>query len=237
MTTAGELFRTHASDTLARWQRFKQHMGEGPQLAGSISIFASVTACQSFLPRILDNFRRTYPDIHIKLETGYAADALSMLERGSVEVAVAALPDRIPARLAGARGLAHAAGLRGADVRVQGQRSDRTADRSRGTRYRSYFRRRASRGPAQSTGSNDAARYPTSTVGWPATRPFFPLVSLGCGWRRPAPGHGAKPAPSEVRQIDVQPESIISYRGVCTDRRKLAQTTVRAFWDSVEAED
>ena len=172
LTTAGELFRTHASDTLARWQRFKQHMGEGPQVAGSISIFASVTACQSFLPRILDNFRRTYPDIHIKLETGYAADALSMLERGSVEVAVAALPDRIPARLA-ARVV-----LRTPLVFVAPTSECKVSDRSNGgpfdgTRCPSYFRRRGSRAPAQSTGSRDVVRCPTSTVEWPATRPSF----------------------------------------------------------------
>ena len=35
----------------------------------------------------------------------------------------------------------------------------------------------------------------------------------------------------------MQPELDPFRIGVCTDRRKLDQTTVRAFWDSVEAED
>ena len=66
------------------------------KLSGSIAIFASVTACQSFLPELLGDFRGRYPDVHIRLETGYAADALEQLAEGRVDVSVAAIPPQLP---------------------------------------------------------------------------------------------------------------------------------------------
>ena len=40
-------------------------------------------------------FRAAYPDVHIQMETGYAADALSMLKQGT-DATVAALPAKLP---------------------------------------------------------------------------------------------------------------------------------------------
>ena len=86
LTPAGELFREYAADALGRLQQLRQRLqGASEQLTGTIRIFASVTAVQSFLPRILTSFRRTHPEIHIELETGYALDALARLEQGSVD--------------------------------------------------------------------------------------------------------------------------------------------------------
>jgi LysR family positive regulator for ilvC len=63
------------------------------RLSGKISVFASVTASQSFLPTVLSRFRSSYPDIHLQLETGYAVNALQRLEEG-IDVVVASLsPD------------------------------------------------------------------------------------------------------------------------------------------------
>ena len=55
-----------------------------------------MTACQSFLPELLGDFRGRHPDIHIQLETGYAADALERLAEGRVDVSVAAIPPQLP---------------------------------------------------------------------------------------------------------------------------------------------
>src|SRR5262245_55255740 len=100
LTREGEQFAVHARETLERWRELGERLrGRGEALSGSISIFASVTACQTFLPRVLAGFRQRYPDIRIQLETGYAADALEMLRQGAVDVAVAALPDQVPAAL------------------------------------------------------------------------------------------------------------------------------------------
>src|SRR3954451_15167594 len=101
LTAEGERFAAHAGETLERWRELRQGLGTADHsLSGTISLFASVTACQSFLPRVLSAFRQAHPDIHIQLETGYAADALEMVRQGRVDVAVAALPDRAPPALA-----------------------------------------------------------------------------------------------------------------------------------------
>src|SRR5438552_3398796 len=107
LTPEGARFVEHARDAVDRWDAVTRELrGRSSALAGSIAIFASVTACQSFLPGILTGFRERFPDIHIRLETGYAADALEMLAEGRVDVTVAALPARVPAPLT-ARVLLH----------------------------------------------------------------------------------------------------------------------------------
>jgi LysR family positive regulator for ilvC len=91
LTREGELFRTFASETLEHLDAVLEQMGASKgQLAGRISIFASVTAAQSFLPTVLSRFRSTYPDIHIQLETGYAVDAIQRLQQG-IDVVVTSL--------------------------------------------------------------------------------------------------------------------------------------------------
>src|SRR5688572_25636181 len=97
LAPAGVLLEAYAAETIARFETLRQRaVGADQRLSGTISVFASVTACQSFLPGVLSGFRKRYPEIHIRLETGYAADALGMLSRDVVDVAVAALPVRTP---------------------------------------------------------------------------------------------------------------------------------------------
>jgi LysR family positive regulator for ilvC len=95
LTAAGRRFQQYAGDTLERWERFTRSVDDTGTLHGTLSIFCTVTAAQSFLPDTLGRFRETHPDVHIRLETGYAADALAMLETG-VDVSVPALPERLP---------------------------------------------------------------------------------------------------------------------------------------------
>lgn len=100
LTRAGARFVRFAADTLAEWERVSgELLAPAERLRGQIAIFATVTACQSFLPELLSRFRQAYPDIHLRLETGYAADALAMLENNSVDVTVAALPPKVPKAL------------------------------------------------------------------------------------------------------------------------------------------
>src|SRR5436190_994811 len=97
LTAEGGRFAEHARDTLERWQRLQRDLrGGGDKLSGTIAIFASVTACQSFLPELLGAFRGRHPDVRIQLETGYAADALEQLADGRVDVCVAAIPPHLP---------------------------------------------------------------------------------------------------------------------------------------------
>src|SRR6267142_519765 len=58
LTPAGARFAEHARDTLDRWHRLRRDLGgeAGGALSGTIAIFASATACQSFLPELLSGF-------------------------------------------------------------------------------------------------------------------------------------------------------------------------------------
>jgi len=101
LTEHGARFLEFTNDALARWQTVQDDLAREPEsLTGTLTLFASVTACQSFLPGLLSRFRESHPDVHLRLETGYAADALQTLEQGKVDVTVAALPERIPRALA-----------------------------------------------------------------------------------------------------------------------------------------
>lgn len=100
LTPHGEQFARFASDALARFEEMRAALQRDTEmLRGTLSVFASVTACQSFLPALLARFREAHPNVQLKLETGYAVDALSMLASGAVDVCVAALPERLSKQL------------------------------------------------------------------------------------------------------------------------------------------
>ncbi|WP_372346663.1 LysR substrate-binding domain-containing protein [Streptomyces sp. KL116D] len=60
-------------------------------------MFASVTACQSLLPDLLAPLRSAHPRVQISVRTGDAAAALALLDDGEADLAVAAMPSRVPA--------------------------------------------------------------------------------------------------------------------------------------------
>jgi LysR family positive regulator for ilvC len=99
LTDDGALFRDYAAGVLDGWSSFEKRLHPTDAPTGTLSIFCTVTAAQSFMPDILERFRASYPGVQIQLETGYAADALAMLKAGT-DVAVAALPPRLPNSIA-----------------------------------------------------------------------------------------------------------------------------------------
>lgn len=99
LSPAGVRFRAFVSDVLNSWDRFQTGSAGPGRVAGTVSLFCTVTASQSIVPDMLARFRRRYPEVHLALETGYAADALVRLEDGAVDLTIAALPPRIPRQL------------------------------------------------------------------------------------------------------------------------------------------
>jgi len=92
LTEQGRIFRQFAQEMISRWEQLQLELGmASDELAGKLTLFASVTASQSILPNVLARFRQEYPGIHIQLETGYAVNALARLREGC-DVVVAALP-------------------------------------------------------------------------------------------------------------------------------------------------
>lgn len=237
LTAEGARFADHARDTLDEWQRLRRELeGRRDTLTGSIAIFASVTACQSFLPELLSAFRQRHPDIHIRLETGYAADALERLAEGRVDVSVAAIPPRVPQSLVtrvllhtplvfgaprapcAVERLCHRRPLPWAELPVvlpaSGQARD-SADR--------WFRRRRLAPPVYGE--------------VPGSEAILALVSLGCAVGIvPRIVLDESPLRGKVRVLEVDDggEPLGEFRvGVCTQRRKLKSPLVRAFWESL----
>jgi LysR family positive regulator for ilvC len=235
LTPEGARFADHARQTLESWEKLRRELrGTSEALSGTISLFASVTATQSFLPGILAGFREQHPDIHIKLETGYAADAMAMLEQGVVDVTVAALPDRIPSALI-ARVLTHtplvfiAPAAACSVQRLVAQRplpwseipivlpasglARTSADR--------WFRRK-----------RVTPRIYSEVPGSEAT---MALVALGAAVGIvPRLVMDRSPLRVEVRALEVDPDLGEFRVGFCTQRRKLKSPLVRAFWDAID---
>ncbi|WP_020577593.1 HTH-type transcriptional activator IlvY [Actinopolymorpha alba] len=99
LTEPGRRFREYARSALQLWEDYHQGSGEPAGLSGRLSVFSSVTACQALLPDLLAGFRADHPQVELDLQTGDAAAAIARLAEGAVDLAVAALPRRIPEQL------------------------------------------------------------------------------------------------------------------------------------------
>ena len=64
-----------------------------------LSVFCTVTASQLIAPPLFERFRRARPDVHVDLRTGPAGAAIPAVRDGSVDTAIAPLPNRLPAGL------------------------------------------------------------------------------------------------------------------------------------------
>ncbi|MGH3670495.1 MAG: HTH-type transcriptional activator IlvY, partial [Pseudonocardiaceae bacterium] len=97
LTAEGIRFRGYAREALELRTRYLAGNQAPAGLRGRLSIFATVTACQTILPTLLRPFREAHPEAQLELHTGDAAAALARLDEGAVDLAVAALPPRLPA--------------------------------------------------------------------------------------------------------------------------------------------
>jgi len=96
MTPAGLLFREYCEETVNRWHSFQNQLHNDDVLRGEISVYCSVTAILSILPRIFGRFRKTHPQVTIHVQTGDAAKALYKLQTREVDISIAAMPDILP---------------------------------------------------------------------------------------------------------------------------------------------
>ncbi|MBD3649111.1 MAG: HTH-type transcriptional activator IlvY [Pseudomonadales bacterium] len=233
LTEQGRVFRDFAVETIARWEALQQQLASEDELAGKLTLFASVTASQSILPNVLDRFRRDYPGIHIQLETGDAVNALARLHEGC-DVVVAALSEdedeqhtkriitSIPILTIAPRDKAPVTDLLDRDsvdwsevpliLPSFGQARDNIDEwlRKNGIRPNIY---------SEVTG-NEA---------------ILSLVALGCGVGYvPRLVMEMSPLADKVRVIESGPELQDFHVGFCTRKRSLrASPIIRAFWDSI----
>ncbi|MDA0710935.1 MAG: HTH-type transcriptional activator IlvY [bacterium] len=96
LTPAGVAFQTFAVSVIKNWDAMRSQLDEGSEtLHGSLNLYCSVTASYSILPELLRQFRPQFPDVQINLTTGDASAAMDRVLDDSVDITIAALPDRV----------------------------------------------------------------------------------------------------------------------------------------------
>ena len=97
LTSAGIAFQAFAQDVVNNWHHMRAELDQGSEsLRGALNLYCSVTASYSILPELLRQFRPQYPDVQINLTTGDAAAAIDRVLDDSVDITIAALPDKTP---------------------------------------------------------------------------------------------------------------------------------------------
>jgi LysR family positive regulator for ilvC len=234
LTPAGEALRAHADRVLSDWQAVQREVQATiGELAGTLRVYCTVTAAQSLLPEVFAAFRRSYPDIHLELDTGYAADALERLAGEEVDVAVAALPARLSAALItqeiATTPIVFAAPTAAGPVRsaVERRRIDWPAvplvlpARGLARTYADRWLR------ARRVQPNIYAEVQGHEA-------ILSLVALGCGIGVvPQLVFDKSALRDAVRQLDVRPPMEQFRIGVCVRRRSLSDPLINALWESV----
>lgn len=97
LTPPGAVFQKYAKQIHDLWKQSKQALSfEKGIVSGELNIYCSVTAAFGILPEVLDEFRKNYPSVHIKLRTGDAESALDQLQERDTDIAIAAIPEDFP---------------------------------------------------------------------------------------------------------------------------------------------
>ena len=100
LTPSGRLFLRFAEGVMAEWEQCRAALErQGDAVRGTLSIYSSITAVYTILSEVLRPFRNHYPEVHVNLSTGTAADAISRVLDGTVDCAVAAMPERLPKKV------------------------------------------------------------------------------------------------------------------------------------------
>lgn len=90
ITAAGLKLLNFSQQTLAEWKKVKWELQQDHQLLqGQLSLFCSVTASYSHLPKLVNNFRHKYPRVEIHLSTGDPALSVSKVLQQEADVAIA----------------------------------------------------------------------------------------------------------------------------------------------------
>jgi LysR family transcriptional regulator, positive regulator for ilvC len=234
LTPAGKIFREYAEDVIQRWNELLTSLSTDSVLRGELSLYCSVTAILSILPEILDRFRKTYPEVHINLQTGDAAMALAKLQSGEVDVTIAALPDKRPPQLEFIKiietPLLFIAPNRFPETILYAE--DGTIDWRRTPLIlaeRGLSRTRAQRWFAEKK------IQPNIYAQVAGNEAIITLVSLGCGVGIvPALVLEKSPLQERVTTLDTSPHLKPFSVGICTVGKNKTNPIVQAFWKNAE---
>ena len=235
LTRAGEYFRAYAEDVLQRREQLQAQLTCDRRLGGTVSLYCSVTAAYSVLPDIFQHFRKAYPEIHLKLQTGDAADALTRLQNRETDIAIAALPDNVPERVDFLRIMetplvfikpAHYPEI------ICRNTNDAAIDWSRTPVIMpdtGLSRQRIDRWFA------DKKILPHIYAEVAGNEAIIAMVGLGCGVGVvPRLVLEKSPVREQITLLDLSPRLTPFFIAVCTMRKKVRSPQVQAFWEIVE---
>ena len=234
LSPAGEQFCVYARQAIFDFQNFQNSLVGNQKVAGTLSLYASITAVYSLLPDLLEMFRKAYPDVQLELHTGAAEKAVLQVESGEIDIAVAALPDR---RSAGIEFLPILTTplifIAGKQLAVSiSQIEDRHLDLGQVPLVlpqAGLSRRRLDRWLKK----NRIVPKISSEVS--GNEAIIPMVHLGCGVGIvPQLVLERSPFRDDVVILNRMPNLEPYVVGLCSSKRNLQKTLVKAFWQLAE---
>ncbi|MFH1217584.1 MAG: HTH-type transcriptional activator IlvY [Pseudomonadota bacterium] len=236
LTPAGRRFRIYAEETIKNWHQLRNDLTSGKKsLSGELSLFCSVTAVYSILPKLLKRFRKEYPRVHINLQTGDAANALPKLQNGEADATIAALPDNLPDQLQFIKVIETplifiAPAQFQETVQYDGDAINWQttpmimAERGLGRRrLDNWFKTRDIQPNIYAQVSGNEA--------------IIAMVSLGCGIGVvPKLVLEKSPMQDQVVTVTTEPALTPFTVGVCTARKNMQNPIIRSFWDIADHE-
>ena len=235
LTSAGKAFRSYADDVIQRYEVLQDEFSKENVLNGEISLYCSVTAAYSILPVIFQKFRSAHPEVHINLQTGDAAMAVTKLLNREVDITVAARPENLSAQvkflkildtpLVFIMSVAFPEIVHYRKGRIDWQKTPViTADFG--------FSRERSDSWFQEKGI-----LPNIYAQVAGNEAIIAMVALGCGVGIvPELVLGKSPLKEQVDILVVNPELETFSIGICTIKKSLVSPQVDAFWKIVRQE-
>ena len=232
LTDIGIKFRDYARKVVRDYNSLRSELKhDDSSIRGSISLYASITAVYSLLPDLVQAYRHAYPGVHLELSTGAAEQAVSQVETGEIDIAVAALPDRqnanlnflpimqTPLVLIAAHALAEELGLQKDDP-IDWTRVPFVLPQT------GLARRRFD----QWLKKNRIAAKVSSEVS--GNEAIIPMVHLGCGVGVvPQLVLERSPFQNKVVVLRSAPKLESYIVGLCSSRKTLHRPAVQAFWE------
>lgn len=235
LTAAGQRCRDYAVTALEQWTELKSGLqAQSSALQGTLSLFCSVTASYSFLHELVQRFREIHPQVELQLHTGDPAMALQRVVDEMEDMAIAALPARLPDTIEflplGESPLVCIGPAEDCPLKTLIQAADRQAEPDwqalpvimpesglARARLEQWFAQRKLSPKIYAQVSGHEA--------------MVSMVSLGCGVAVvPRVVVDNSPMRERIRILpfmhELEPFSI----GLCTIRRKFANPLVKAFW-------
>jgi LysR family transcriptional regulator, positive regulator for ilvC len=228
LTPSGVVFQKYAKQIHDLWKQSKQALSfEKGLVSGDLNIYCSVTAAFGILPEVLNEFRKKFPSVHIKLRTGDAESALDQLQERDTDVAIAAIPEDFPDHM----DYLYVAQTPLVWIKSKKYPSLKAHNIDWGNTplilpKRGIARRRFDRWIQD---LNVQALIYAETIGNEA---IIAMVNLGCGIGLvPEMVLDKSPENSSISILEVSPPLEPYTIGICVKKRNLENPVTKAFWD------